>query len=730
MGWLAIWWVTVGIAHGQAPPRVLVLFSNDRLLPANQRYDEGMRRALDPQENQVPVTLFAEFLDAIRLGGAEREEAMEEYLLKRYRETAPQVLVALGPQALDFFLKRRDSLFPGVPLVFGGVSVERVKDLKGVAGLPMELTVAPAVEALQAMRPQTREIVLVHGSSDFDRSWRDKALAQCAPFADRVKISDFPELPLEELKSRLSALPESTAVIYLTYFLSPTGETYTPASVASPLAEASAVPLIGPYDTYIGSGLLGVSASPFEEEGMVLGKVIRRVLSGETVESIGVLPPNPSRVILDARQVERWKIRSLPATAELRFRTPTLWEAHRTGVIATVTVIGLQGVLIAGLVFARAHQRRAEMELRLSEARFSGVFRGSPAAISIVRQSDGRIIDVNPGWEETTGVPRADAIGRTPVEAGMVISGDAEGHFRLFLESGKPLHDYEQVQRTPDGRLRVLSLSTELITLQDEPCFIIVAKDVTESHGAENARQRLAHTSRLAMLGEMTASIAHEVNQPLGAILSNAEAAEMLLEQPVPPMEEVKQILSDIRRDDLRASAVIQRVRALVGRREVQRVPLDLNELLAGSIRMVTHEAHRRGVSLVHEFADDLPEVFADPVQVEQVLLNLLINAMDAMKDTPVASRSIVVRSARKSVSAVEASVEDSGQGIPPEALERVFDSFFTTKEGGMGLGLSLAWSIAEAHGGALFAENNTSAGSTFRLILPVKGLSHDGTGH
>ena len=174
---------------------MLLLFSNDRLLPANQRFDEGIRRALDPQGNQSSVTFFGEFLDAIRLGGAEREAAMEEYLQRRYREMPPQVLVALGPQALEFFLARRDTLFPGAPLVFGGVSRERleqIRELPGVAGLPMELTVAPAVEALLAMRPQTREIVLVHGTSDFDRSWRDNALRQCAPFADRVKITDRP----------------------------------------------------------------------------------------------------------------------------------------------------------------------------------------------------------------------------------------------------------------------------------------------------------------------------------------------------------------------------------------------------------------------------------------------------------------------------------------------------------------------------------------------------------
>ena len=711
------------VARGAGPSRVLILFSNDRLLLANQRIDEGIRRALDPQGTQSDVTFFGEYLDAARFIGPEREAMMAQYLADRYRDMPPQVVVALGPQALGFLVERRETLFKGVPLVFGGISQGSLlgfPDLPGIVGLPMDITVIPTIEGLLAMRPQTREIVIVHGASEPDRQWGEGALHQAARFQSRVKITLCPVLPLPELKAHVAALPPDSAVIGLTYFQDPAGQTYLPARVGREIAASASVPFVAPYDTIIGLGGLAAGASPFEEEGFGVGTLVRRILAGEKTEDIGILPPNPPRLIVDERQMKRWKIRSVPPGTEVRYHAPTLWEEHRTAVIVTSLVVALQSFLIAGLVVARARRRRAERELRSSEARFAGVFRGSPAALSIVRQSDGRILDVNPGWEKATGVSRAVAIGLTPLETGMVIEGDAETRVRQFLASGKLLHDYEQVILTPDGHTRWLTLSTELITLQDEPCYVLVAKDVTEQREAEEARRQLAQASRLALLGEIAASIAHEINQPLGASLSNTDAATILMRQPHPPLDDVRQILADIRRDNLRASEVIHRVRALVGRQEVRQLPVDLNLVLQDTLKLVAHDARRRGVSLGHELATDLPVVQADVAQLEQVLLNLLLNAMDAMKDTPVAGRRVTVRSCRKDEGSVEAVVEDRGSGIPTDKLGRIFDSFYTTKESGMGLGLALARSIAEAHGGDLYATNLPSGGAAFHLVLPV----------
>lgn len=246
-----------------------------------------------------------------------------------------------------------------------------------------------------------------------------------------------------------------------------------------------------------------------------------------------------------------------------------------------------------------------------------------------------------------------------------------------------------------------------------------VGRDITDRKRAEFALQNLAHAARLAVVGELTGSIAHEINQPLGAILSNAEAAEMLLETDAPPMQELRDILADIRKDDLRASEVIRRVRGLLRKREAQMSPLNINEVADEVIHMVSADARHRQVVIDCRFAADLPPLRGDRVHLQQVLLNLILNGLDAMADTPAPGRRIVVRTERDG-DAVKVCVVDSGHGIAPDQLNAAFESFFTTKEHGMGLGLSIARSIVELHGGRIWASNNVEGGATLTFTLPA----------
>jgi signal transduction histidine kinase/ABC-type uncharacterized transport system substrate-binding protein len=234
-------------------------------------------------------------------------------------------------------------------------------------------------------------------------------------------------------------------------------------------------------------------------------------------------------------------------------------------------------------------------------------------------------------------------------------------------------------------------------------------------------RVELAHAGRLATMGELTASIAHEVNQPLGAILANVDAAEMLLESDEVRLEDVRQILADIRKDDLRANEVIRRLRTLLAKQEMVRKPVDLNDSVSEVLRLLDAEARRRQVELVAELDPARAKVLGDRVHLQQVLLNLVVNAMDAMADTHLSQRRITVRTELRPDGNVEVAVSDHGHGIAPERLPKLFDSFFTTKGRGMGLGLSIARSIVEAHGGRIWAEPDREGGATLRFTIPAE---------
>jgi PAS domain S-box-containing protein len=244
--------------------------------------------------------------------------------------------------------------------------------------------------------------------------------------------------------------------------------------------------------------------------------------------------------------------------------------------------------------------------------------------------------------------------------------------------------------------------------------------DITDHKRVEEINEELVHASRLAVLGELAASIAHEINQPLGAILSNADSAEMLLASNPPQLDELKQVIEDIRKDDLRAGEVIRRMRSLLRKQDLVMEPFDLNRAVSDVLELCRGDLARRGVEVKSRLAT-LPIVHGDQVHVQQVVMNLVLNALEAMAQTESPKRRIDIATGRSQDGQVQVSVADSGPGIRPGHHARLFDSFFTTKHDGMGLGLSIARSIVEAHGGRIWAEDAARGGAAFHFSIPAK---------
>jgi PAS domain S-box-containing protein len=367
---------------------------------------------------------------------------------------------------------------------------------------------------------------------------------------------------------------------------------------------------------------------------------------------------------------------------------------------------------------------RADIEraLRSSEERFAKAFHSGPDAIMIVRQQDFRLTEVNARWEAMFGCSRAEALGRAFGQLGLVVHPEQQQRGRAQLLENGYLKDFELETRTRSGEVLQVLLMVDTLEMGGEACYLVHMRDITARKRAELEAQaqgrELAHLSRVASLGELSGALAHELNQPLAAILVNTRAAQRMITRPSPDLGEIREILEDIASDDQRAGDVIARLRVLLKKGDREADDVDLNDLVAEARTLLHSELIRRRVLANFELAPSLPPVWGERVQLQQVVLNLVSNACDAMASTPGAQRQLLITTALDQEGRVQLSVRDRGDGVPEDRLETIFDPFFTTKENGLGLGLAICRSIAIAHEGRLWAENNPTGGATFHLVL------------
>ena len=587
----------------EAPAHVVMLSASDPYLPAFVVLDHAAREAIRASSGRR-VQFYAETLDMLRFPRAQIEGEVIALLRRKYREVKVDAVVAVETTALDFAERNRGDLWPGAAIVFHTVPMATLAGrprAPRTIGVPVRYEIEPTLELALQLRPQTRRIVVVGGTAEFDRGLQRLARPVLDGLSGRLKVDYVVDSPLSEMLAGAAKLPSDAIVLYLSMFRDGAGAQHVPRDVLRRYAAVSKAPVFGMFETYLGEGIVAGEIASYEAQGRRAGELVARVLNGERPADLGVDHAVPPGCIADWRQLRRWGIdeRLLPDGCTVRFRELSAWNRYRWPILGALAIMLAQAALIAALVVQRQRRQRAELAVQQS-------------------------------------------------------------------------------------------------------------------------RMELAHAARLATMGELTASIAHEVNQPLGAILANVDAADMLLESGTDRIADVRQILADVRKDDLRASDVIRRLRALLAKQEMARTPLDLGEAIEEVLRLLDAEARRRHVELVAELDGARPEVLGDRVHLQQVLLNLIINAMDAMADTPVPLRCVVVRTVAQPDGSVEVAVVDRGQGVAPERLPRLFDSFYTTKERGMGLGLSISKSIVEAHGGRIWAEGNAGGGATFRFTLPV----------
>jgi PAS domain S-box-containing protein len=352
------------------------------------------------------------------------------------------------------------------------------------------------------------------------------------------------------------------------------------------------------------------------------------------------------------------------------------------------------------------------------------VFDTIPDIVSIVGR-DYRYRRVNAAHERFWGVSGREVIG---MHAADVIGREAfERLARPSLDrcfAGEEVSFTEWID-TPGGR-RYWAATYSPLRLETErvESALVLARDITDhmlaSERLRDAQAALAHANRIATVGQLTVSIAHEVNQPIGALVTNAHAALRLLKAEPPDLERTSEALDDIVKDGRRVSEVIERIRALVKKKPTQIDLLNINEVVRETIALTREELLKKGVLLQTDLVGNLPSIRGDRVQLQQVIMNLVVNAVEAMNDADEGARVLHIVTASDRENAILLTVRDSGPVLSSESLDRFFDAFYSTKPAGMGIGLSICRSIVEAHGGRIWATGNAPRGAALHIALPV----------
>ena len=378
-----------------------------------------------------------------------------------------------------------------------------------------------------------------------------------------------------------------------------------------------------------------------------------------------------------------------------------------------------------GSAIDETERRQQEAALKRSEARYRDVVENQTSFVCRFLP-DASLTFVNSTWCAFLGRGRLELLGDNFFKLLPPVARSAARDAVARALAGSGHAEWEcEVART-DGTRGWQHWTCQAME-GDEPRELqAIGFDITDRKRAEESGRQLAHAARFAALGELTAMVAHEINQPLCAILSNAEAGEIMLRSPDPPLEELKNIFADIRQDDLRADAAIRSIRSLLRRHEFVARQVDMTSTIHQAFKLVAGDALHRRVRMSSEITADLPAVHGDRSHLEQVLVILMVNGMDAMNETAEGARDLVVTAQRVNEGQVQISVRDRGHGIAPGNMPQLFDSLFTTKSDGMGLGLSIARSMITAHGGRIWAENAPGGGAIFSFTLNIAPVHAD----
>ncbi|HET8698806.1 MAG TPA: ATP-binding protein [Gammaproteobacteria bacterium] len=714
--------------------RVVLLYGLDLRVPGYAALVDTIEEQIADAHDLEPVEIYPEFLDDLHFPEKADQQVFADYLRSKYADGTVDAVVAVSSGTVAFLVSHRDSLFAGVPMVFSALETSPYTSQLPARASAVVVPFEPVktLELARWLQPGLENVFVIADDTE-PSAHRSAALhRELNALGEGLRLEFLEGLPLDALLERVRNLPPSSAILYDAIFRDGDAKNFDATDVAQLLADNANVPVYGLHAGYVGRGIVGGYLSPFESIGTQLGRLTVAALRGDG--SAPAATTLTASYVVDARAMARWGLEAarLPPGSELRFSSPSAWKLYRGWIIALLVLVALQFALILALTIQSMSRRKDRAALTEAAHRFRlariagqvGFWQWDPATDGIAVEAElGKFL----GYDTSAGSSidwRAhvyrDDLPRVLKAARRHLRGrsayfeaehrvlDRSNAVRWFLSRG-------QVLRDRDNRpIRMVG----------------TAIDITDRKRSEDERARaqlqlheqrieLAHLSRAAAAGALSGALAHEIKQPLSAILSNAQAGQRYLTQPHYDREELAAILHDIENDGRRAGQVIYHLRNLLHRGEEHYEVVPLDAVVRDVLQLMHSDFVARNIRVTLTSMSSLPPILADRVQLQQVMLNLLNNAADSMSNVEPRERRIAIGATIEG-ERVHVTVADTGYGFANSDPDIIFKPFVTTKRHGLGLGLSISRSIVETHGGRIWAENNSNGGATLHVTLPI----------
>ena len=737
-------------AHSGAvdqPKRILLLYAHDPNAPGAAAFARQLK-AVVREQFSTGLVIYEENLDLDRFPDPSRSAQLARYFTEKYQGFQPDVIVTEGSQALRFVRDRLAGLFPGAPIVYG-LAFEPVVDFSSlpanITGRRLPLPFAATYSLARALHPDAERVVLVSGASPMDSLLRSEALRAMSPLLHGVDLALLKDWSYGELIDSLRSLPPRTFVVLSSFARDRLGREFNSGDLIASLTRVSSAPIYGIARNWVGDGVVGGGVMDFADDGMRIGRIVVRVLRRAPNEPMPPAEVAATPIVVDWRQLQRWGLpeNRVPSGTEVLFRTPSLWERYGGAILIALGIIGFQSLLIALLLVERKRRVRAQRAVeeqvayeRLMRALTDDMLRRSPAEVTGALEdalprvgrfatASAAVLVVPP--DDTTGAATCltwteadDSVRRHAGRADTALpSVMGNGRLDIPLIVGDVTYGTLELHRTPG-----LDWPADILTRVGAVGDLIAGALARTRDGRvlEQTRGQVEHMARVATVSGLAAAVSHELRQPLTAIRMNAAAGALLLARTPPDVDEARVIFQEIVRDDARASEVIEHFRTLLRKEGSVSTQVDLNTVCRNTAKLVEHEFTDRQARLVLRLDQQVPPVRGDPVQLQQALINLTLNALDALS-TSTGDREAAI-STGASNGEVMIHVTDTGPGLAPDVLERVFEPFFTTKPHGLGMGLTIVRTIVERHHGMLRAENLPAGGAVFTVRLPAGGAN------